>query len=152
MTRPDKIVVGQSTRPKLGRDGQTMTVCIPIALRYQGGRKRVVTPADSQPWSPVPTRIDGTIIKALVRAHRWRSLLEQKIFKSVRDLAKAERINESYLCRVLRLTLLSPTMTEGILSGHQPLELELSHLLRPFPIEWARQEAFFRPSQATTDR
>jgi hypothetical protein len=144
MTKPDKMTVGKPTRPKLSLDGRTMTVSIPIALRHQGGRKRVVTPADARPWSPPPTNIDDTIIKALVRAHRWRSLLEQKIFKSVRDLAKAEKINESYLCRVLRLTLLSPAITEGILSGHQPLELELSDLLRPFPAEWGEQEAFLR--------
>lgn len=66
------------------------------------------------------------MIKALVRAHRWRGMLESNLFASVRELAKAEKINESYLCRVLRLTLLSPALTEAILNGHQPEGLDLA--------------------------
>jgi hypothetical protein len=57
---------------------------------------------------------------------------------------KAEKINEAYLGRVLRLTLLSPAITEAILSGCQPSGLELADLLKPFPIEWDKQEALFK--------
>jgi hypothetical protein len=141
MTKPDKIAVGQSPRPTLSRDGRTMIVKIPISVRHQGGRKRVVTPADPRPWSPLPSRIDSAIVKALVRAHRWQGMLESRVFKSVRELAKAEKINESYLCRVLRLTLLSPEITEAILSGKQPDGLELTQLLKSFPLEWEKQVA-----------
>lgn len=104
----------------------------------------MVTPANTSPWMPPPSRVDTTIVKALVRAHRWRSMLESNLFQTVRDLAKSEKINESYLGRVLRLTLLSPMITEAILSGRQHRELELSDLLQPFPSEWHEQEAFFK--------
>jgi len=57
----------------------------------------------------------------------------------VRDLAKAEAINESYLGRVLRLTLLSPSIIEAILEGLQPANLDLDGLFKQFPIEWDRQ-------------
>lgn len=123
--KADKITVGQCGRPRLCRDGRTMVVSIPISLRRQGGRKQVVTPANVAPWSPPPPRVDNTIVKALARAHRWRGMLESKLFASVRDLAKAEKINEAYLGRVLRLTLLSPAITDAILSGRQPQTLEL---------------------------
>jgi hypothetical protein len=43
--------------------------------------------------------------------------MESRLFATVRDLARAEKINEVYLCRVLRLTLLSPGIAEAILSG-----------------------------------
>ncbi len=68
---------------------------------------------------------------------------ESKLFTSVRDLAKAEKINEAYLGRVLRLTLLSPKITEAIMSGRQREGLELAELLEAFPIEWDKQEALF---------
>ena len=42
-------------------------------------------------------------------------MLEFGAYATVRDLAKAENINESYLGRVLRLTLLAPTIIEAIL-------------------------------------
>ena len=103
----------------------------------------MVTPADATPWMPPPSRVDSTIVKALVRAHRWRGMPESNDYATARDLARAEKINEAYLGRVLRLTLLSPSIAEAILSGRQPDRLELADLLKPFPIEWAKQEAFF---------
>jgi hypothetical protein len=79
------------------------------------------------------------MVKAIVRAHRWRDMLESGDYATVRDLAKAEAINESYLGRVLRLTLLSPTLIEAILEGRQAATLELGDLLQQFPVEWDRQ-------------
>jgi hypothetical protein len=125
-----------------------MVVSIPIALRRRSGRKKVVTPSHAPTWAPPPPRVDNTIVKALVRAHRWRNMLETGLFGSVRELAKAEKINESYLCRVLRLTLLSPTLTEAILNGRQPDDLDLARLLKSIPIEWDKQVTAFRPSAA----
>jgi hypothetical protein len=60
----------------------------------------------------------------------------------VRELARAEKINESYLCRMLRLTLLSPEITESILDGSQSSHLELSDLLERLPSEWDAQSAY----------
>ena len=139
MTGTPTMQVGQFGRPILSKDGRTITVHIPITLRHQGGRKQVVTPAGATPWIPAPSRVDNTMVKAVVRAHRWRDMLESGDYATVRDLAKAEAINESYLGRVLRLTLLSPTLIEAILEGRQPANLELDDLLKQFPIEWDRQ-------------
>ena len=139
MTGPPTIQVGQFGRPTLSKNGRTITVRIPISLRHQGGRKQVVTPAGATPWVPARTRVDSTLVKAIVRAHRWRDMLESGDYATVRDLAKAEDINESYLGRILRLTLLSPTIVEAILEGKQPATLELDDLLQQFPIGWERQ-------------
>jgi hypothetical protein len=139
MTGTATMKVGQFGRPMLSKDGRTIMVRIPITLRRQGGRKQVVTPAGATPWIPTPPRIDNTLVKAMVRAHRWRDMLESGDYATVRDLAKAEDINESYLGRILRLTLLSPTIVEAILEGKQPATLELDDLLQQFPIGWERQ-------------
>ena len=82
-------------------------------------------------------RIDNTMVKAIARAHRWKRLMESGRFVSVTELAEAEKINQSYLCRVLRLTLLAPDIVEAILDGRQPVELTLAVLMRPFAAEWA---------------
>ena len=143
MTSISTIRTGQYGRPTLSKDGRTMTVHIPITLRHQGGRKQVVTPAGATPWVPTPSRVDNTIVKAIVRAHRWRDMLESGRHATVRDLAKAEAINESYLGRVLRLTLLSPSIIEAILEGRQPATLDLEDLLKQFPIAWDQQIGSF---------
>jgi hypothetical protein len=141
MTNQQSLIVGRLGRPTLSRDGQTISVHIPISMRHQGGRKQVVTPADATPWIPRTARIDSTLVKAVVRAHRWRDMLESGRYATVRDLAKTENINESYLSRVLRLTLLAPAIIQAILEGQQPNDLELDSLLGPIPLDWAQQRA-----------
>jgi len=139
MTGRGTMQVGQFRRPTLSKDGCTITVHIPMTMRHQGGRKQVITPAGATPWIPIPPRVNNTLVKAIVRAHRWRDKLETGNYATVRDLAKAEAIDEVYLGRILRLTLLSPTLIEAILEGRQPATLELDDLLRQFPVEWDRQ-------------
>ena len=141
MTTQQNLIVGKSRRPALSRDGRTISVHIPITLRHQGGRKQVVTPADAAPWIPRAARIDSTLVKAVVRAHRWRDMLESGRHATVRDLAKAENINESYMSRILRLTLLAPTIIQSILEGDQSADLELAGLLGAVPLNWTKQNA-----------
>lgn len=140
MSGASEVNVGELGQPKLSRDSRTMIISIPIQLKRHGGQKRVVTPIGASAWAPAG-RVDSTIVKALVRAHRWRNMLESKLFNSVRELAKAEKINESYLCRMLRLTLLSPTLTDAILDGRQPANLRLNQLLKGLPSLWETQSA-----------
>jgi hypothetical protein len=121
-------------------DGRTLTVRVPLTVRKRGGRKQVVMP-DGACWGQPRPRIDNTMVKAIARAHRWKRLMESGRFASVTELAEAEKINQSYLCRVLRLTLLAPDIVEAILDGRQPAALQMDALLRPMPLEWAAQRA-----------
>ncbi len=143
MSKDFSFVVGRYQKPKLSADGRTLVVRIPFTLRRQGGRKQVVTPANAAPWIPTAPRVDATLIKAVVRGHRWLEMLETGRYATIRDLAKAEKINESYLGRVLRLTLLSPGIFETILSGHQASGLELADFFKPFPLDWEKQKQTF---------
>ncbi len=124
---------------ELSPDRRTVTVSVPLALRRRGGRKQVVAPEGSPAWAPPRAQIDSTLVKALARAFRWRRLLEDGIYASCNELAAAERINASYVSRVLRLTLLAPAAMEQILGDGHSRELTLARLLKPFPVEWERQ-------------
>jgi hypothetical protein len=89
--------------PKMKSDGRTTTVRIPIAIRKRGGRKVVLAP-EGGVWEPRKLscqQVDNAMVKALARAFRWRSLLESDQYASVKDLAKAECVNFSYMCRLL---------------------------------------------------
>lgn len=124
-------------------DAGALTVTVPMTFKKFGGRKLVIAPNGADTWAPPRARIDNTMVKAIARAHRWKRLLESGRFASVVDLAAAEKINQSYLCRVLRLTLLAPDIVEAILDGRQPVGLQLDDLLAPFPVEWEGQRAMF---------
>ncbi len=129
---------------ELSDDGSILTVNIAITFQQQGGRKQIVAPPGEDIWSPQKSQPDNTMIKALARAHRWNKLLESDAYATVDDLAKAEKINASYISRVLRLTLLAPAIVEAILDGSQSADLKLDDILKPFPVYWVEQIHEFR--------
>jgi hypothetical protein len=118
----------------------TITVRVPLSVEHRGARKLVMTPPGQAPWAPRQSRLDETLIRALARAHRWKRMLENGDYASMTELAAAEDVTESYLCRILRLTLLSPRIVEAILDGTSGAAPQLQRLVRPFPAEWAQQE------------
>ena len=124
----------------LTKDGRTLVVRVPLALRKRGGRKLVVTP-EGATWAEPRPRIDSTIIKAIARAFRWRKLLETGVHATVAEIAAAEGINPTYVGRIPRLSLLAPDIVEASLDGRQPANLQLADLLKAFPLEWERQRA-----------
>ena len=89
--------------------------------------------------APVSRHIDNAMVKAIARAFRWRDMLESGEYATIREIAAAEKINETYVGRVLRLTLLAPDIVEAILGGRQTAEVTLAVLMRPFAVEWTEQ-------------
>jgi hypothetical protein len=129
-------------KPKISSDGRTITVRVPISIRKRGGRKLVLAPDGANMIvAPVCRHVDNAVVKAIARAFRWREMLENGTHATIAEIADAEKINESYVGRVLRLTLLAPDIVEAILGGRQPAELTLAVLMRPFPVEWKAQES-----------
>ena len=87
------------------------------------------------------------MVKALARAFRWRKLLEAGVYATIDEMAAAEKINASYVCRVLRLMLLAPDIVGAILDGRQPAEMTLAVLMRPFSVGWREQIAAYRANR-----
>jgi hypothetical protein len=125
-------------QPNRRESDEVVRVRVPFAIRKRGGRKLVLVPggADTVPERP---RVDNVMVKALARAFRWRKLLEAGAYGSIEALAEAEKINPSYMSRILRLTLLAPDIVELVLNGIHDPKLILATLMQPFPGEWARQ-------------
>ena len=117
----------------------TLTIRIPIRLRRRGGRKLIITPEGVAAPTPKPSP-DETLIKALVRAHRWRRRIESGRAKSITDLAEQEGVTDAYVCRLLPLTCLAPDIVEALLDGRQPKGLRLAEMLGNGPLAWEEQE------------
>lgn len=66
-------------------------------------------------------------------------MLEAGEYSTVREIAAAERTNESYVARILRLTLLAPDIVEAILGDRQSAQMTLTGLMRPFAVGWTEQ-------------
>jgi hypothetical protein len=118
-------------------DGSTLVVRIPMRFQRRSGRKRIVAPDGSEIVPTSKPQPDGTLIKALARAWRWQRMLESGEYGTLAELAAAERISRSYVCRILRLTLLAPDIVERILDGRPTASLP--RFLQPFPADWEKQ-------------
>jgi hypothetical protein len=127
----------------------SVTVVVPMTIRRRGGRKQIIGPdgAPIRTGDDVPgaaeTRGDPALVKALARAFRWRRMLEEGRYASIRELAAAEGVDRAYVGRVLNLTLLAPEVVEAILNGSQAPSVDLPAMIEPIPIEWSRQRQHF---------
>ncbi|MEI7833425.1 MAG: hypothetical protein WCJ56_09530 [bacterium] len=123
------------------RDGDRITVYIPMALKVRAGRKEIIlpdglAPDDSPAMKPATQE---SLVIALARAHRWKALLESGRFRSIDELAQVIKLDRSYVGRILRLTLLAPDIIQTILDGKEPSGLSLGKLTKTLPLDWVEQ-------------
>lgn len=99
----------------------TITVHVPLKFTVRGGRKTIIGVAGHQ---QPKTRFDNAMAKALARAFRWKRMLDDGTYGTIGELCKAERINETYVTRILRLNLLAPDIVEAALDGRTNLNVQ----------------------------
>ncbi|MBF0213802.1 MAG: hypothetical protein HQM00_09610 [Magnetococcales bacterium] len=117
--------------------GDIIVVTIPLQLKRRGGRKLIIAPEGAE----LPPPRDDTLARLVAKAHKWLRLLEGGKVASIRAIAEQEKIDESYVAKVLRLTLLAPDIIEAILDDRQPDVMTWRELAKPFPAEWPEQRA-----------
>jgi hypothetical protein len=123
----------------------TVTVVVPMTIRRRGGRKQIIGP-DGAPArigadgaGVAVTRGDPALVKALARGFRWRRMLEEGRYASIRELAAAERVDRAYVGRVLNMTLLPPDLVEAILDGRAREESIATRLATLPALAWNTQ-------------
>lgn len=115
---------------------------IPIRMTMSGIRMKLVVGGEG---NQVRRQHDKSLIKAVARGHEWFERLKNGETKTVREIAKAEGVTESYVTRVMRTAFLAPDLVELILDGRQTTDFATGEILRSegFCEEWAAQRARF---------
>jgi hypothetical protein len=135
---------------RAGPEVATLTIRIPMRLQRRCRRKLIMMPEGATMPAPKPRR-DETLVKALVRAHRWRRRIESGQARSITDLAEQEGVTDAYVCRLLPLTCLAPDIVEAILDGRQPKGLRPAEILGNGPLAWAEQRLEWAEWQLSSD-
>jgi len=120
----------------------TKVCAIPVQFRKHGGKK-IILDADGKDIIPAASDKDPALIKALVRAHRWRKTLDESGGKDLKAIAAEEKMVDRYVEKIYRLNYLSPRIKEAIIDGIQPRTLTLSRLMSDIPLVWDAQERLY---------
>ena len=115
-----------------------MSIRVPIKITRRGGRKLVKRPCGEligRPWDQKSTVLQ----LALARGHRWLRMFESGKFGSLKEIAKHECIDASYVSRMINLTTLAPWIIEAILNDALPDGVTLFELAVDPPILWKDQ-------------
>ena len=116
-----------------------LALSAPIQIKLRSGRKLVTLPngetANARPWDTATTPLQ----LALARGHRWLAMLESGEVKTMRELAAREGVDNSYVSRMINLTLLPSWMVAAILDDTLPNHVTLFDLAVDPPVVWATQ-------------
>jgi hypothetical protein len=132
--------------PKPAHDA--LRIHVPFAFNKGRSRKMIqvpVAPTDDFTEQGPPNQ---RIIRVLARAFRWRRMLESGEFSTIRELAAVEGVNDSFLSRILRLTLLAPEIVQSLIEGRARVP-SLATLMRSRPSLWANQSTHVAKPRAT---
>jgi hypothetical protein len=90
----------------------------------------------NQQSEPTPNH---TLIANLAKANLWQEQLESGEYSSFDELAQANKVDRTYVARMLRLTSLAPKIVEQIVYGQDIDGLSLRKLLVGVPMVWSKQ-------------
>ena len=117
----------------------SLTVTVPIRIKRRGLRKTVTLPdgggLDSRPWDATPTPLQ----LALARGHCWLAMLESGEAASMKEIARREGVDDSYVSRMVNLTTLAPDIVAAILDETLPPEVTLFGLAAGTALVWEEQ-------------
>jgi hypothetical protein len=134
-TRRQSLAPGET----IADDGETLTLTLPVRARFRGG---AATQLPSNSDTNQLRQPDTTLLKAVVRAYRWREMLSSGEVRSIEELATRFNLDRGHAGLTLNLAFLSPAIIRAIVRGEQPPGLRLTQLLgADIPADWSAQEA-----------
>ena len=134
-----EILIDRTGRPEVvaASDG-SLTVTVSIRIKRRGLRKAVTLPdggVELRPWDTTATPLQ----LALARGHRWLAMLESGEVKSMKEIARREGVDDSYMSRMVNLTTLAPDIVAAIQDETLPPEVKLFELAAGTAVLWGEQ-------------
>ncbi|MBT2748384.1 MULTISPECIES: LacI family transcriptional regulator [unclassified Lysobacter] len=113
-----------------------LTVIVPLSISRRAGRRRYGQATNSDAASSALQLT--SLQRALAKGVRWRSMLERGEMSSMKEIAETESTDNSYVGRIINLTLLAPEIVAGILDDTIP-DVQIDRLGISPPLLWSDQ-------------
>jgi DNA invertase Pin-like site-specific DNA recombinase len=121
--------------PEMDSNAVTIIRDIPMRLKRRGMEMRLIIGGAG------PSRVDQTLLKTIVRAHKWFNDLASGRVHNMAEIASQEGVDNSYVSRVMNLAFLAPDIIDSIIAGRQPTDLSVEKLTKriDLPLDWTQQ-------------
>ena len=107
-------------------------VSIPIHLHESAGRKKIITDKKKFRADDCPIALN------IARGFYWQEMVDSGKVANMRELARIMNVNESYIGRTVRLTMLAPEIIHRAIRGTLPPDISLAKLYK-LPDRWDEQ-------------
>lgn len=122
------------------RETNAVVVRVPVKFYRRNGRQMILAKDDASgrnhQTAPAP---DSALAANLAKAWMWQEHLESSEYGTLEELANANKVDRTYVGRILQLTSLSPKVVEKILDGNEPAGVSLRQLRKGVPVVWSEQ-------------
>lgn len=107
-----QVTISTSTQTQVTpySDGR-VSLQIPLKIKRNSGRLKVTSATEPQIVSTELTPLQ----RGLQQALRWQEMLDSGKYRNIRALAKGEGMDNSYVSRILKLTLLPADVVDAVL-------------------------------------
>ena len=120
------------------KDGNPVIV-VPFHIRHLGPRQSIVLDCGSK-FSDV---VNEPLPKSIILAHQYAQMLESGRYSTVLELAKALKLDRSYVARTLSLVNLAPDIIVAVMQDKTPPEMTLAKAVNNLPEDWQEQREMF---------
>lgn len=119
-------------------DGR-LTLAVPIRIKRNAGKKSIQLPSGENMPKPQWDTPATAIQLALARGHYWLDMLMSGQVSSLKEIAAMEKVDNSYVSRMVNMTTLAPDIVEAILANTLPDHISLFDLAVDPPGRWDEQ-------------
>ena len=120
------------------KDGNPVIV-VPFHIRHLGPRQSIVLDCGSK-FNDV---VNEPLPKSIILAHQYAQMLESGRYSTVLELAKALKLDRSYVARTLSLVNLAPDIIVAVMQDKTPPEMTLAKAVNNLPEDWQEQREMF---------
>ena len=120
------------------KDGN-LAIVVPYHIRHLGPRQSIVLECGSK-FDDV---MNEPLPKSIILAHQYAQMLECGRYKTVLELARALKLDRSYVARTLSLVNLAPDIIVAVMQGKTPPQMTLAKAVNNLPEDWQEQRALF---------